>query len=152
MNEVVYHLDYDPNASYAGRFDPAVTYMLTGSEIAGRPSLGAWLSYGLGWFQQDFQGRMINFHTGSLSGLIAIVGLDRDNHKAVIVLGNRDHAEMRHAILWHVMDESEGDARRDWNQDIWVANADGSEPRQVTYLGDPVLTQAVTGSGTVARG
>jgi hypothetical protein len=27
---------------------PAVTFLLTGSEIPGRPSLGAWLSYGLG--------------------------------------------------------------------------------------------------------
>jgi hypothetical protein len=28
--------------------DPAITFMQTGSQIAGRPSMGAWLSYGLG--------------------------------------------------------------------------------------------------------
>jgi hypothetical protein len=28
--------------------DPAVTFLLTGTEQAGRPSMGAWLSYGLG--------------------------------------------------------------------------------------------------------
>ena len=28
--------------------DPAITFFCTGSEIAGRPSMGAWLSYGLG--------------------------------------------------------------------------------------------------------
>ncbi len=28
--------------------DPAVTYVMSGSQIPGRPSLGAWLSYGLG--------------------------------------------------------------------------------------------------------
>lgn len=28
--------------------DPAITYIQTGSQIAGRPSLGAWLDYGLG--------------------------------------------------------------------------------------------------------
>ena len=27
---------------------PAITFLLTGSEMAGRPSMGAWLSYGLG--------------------------------------------------------------------------------------------------------
>ena len=27
---------------------PAITFLLTGSERAGRPSMGAWLSYGLG--------------------------------------------------------------------------------------------------------
>ena len=28
--------------------DPAITFFQTGSQIAGRPSMGAWLSYGLG--------------------------------------------------------------------------------------------------------
>lgn len=78
-----------------------------------------WRTYGLGWFQQDFQGRMIDFHTGSLSGLIAIIGLDRGGNRAVVVLGNRDHAEMRHALLWEVMDNEATDAKRDWNQDVF---------------------------------
>ncbi len=77
-----------------------------------------WRSYGLGWFQQDFQGRMINYHTGSLSGLIALIGLDLDQDKAVVILGNRDHAEMRHAVLWSVMDQSP-DAEMDWNLQIY---------------------------------
>ena len=33
--------------------DPAVTMMQTGSQIAGRPSLGAWMSYGLGSENSD---------------------------------------------------------------------------------------------------
>ena len=33
--------------------DPAITYIQTGSQIPGRPSLGAWLSYGLGSINQD---------------------------------------------------------------------------------------------------
>jgi CubicO group peptidase (beta-lactamase class C family) len=78
-----------------------------------------WRSYGLAWFQQDFQGRKIDFHTGSLSGLIAIIGLDRAGDKAVVVLGNRDHAEMRHAVLWEVMDASAPNERRNWNQEIF---------------------------------
>jgi len=78
-----------------------------------------WRSYGLAWFQQDFQGRKIDFHTGSLSGLIAIIGLDRANDKAVIVLGNRDHAEMRHALMWDVLDNTGSEGRRDWNQEIF---------------------------------
>jgi CubicO group peptidase (beta-lactamase class C family) len=91
-----------------------------------------WRSYGLGWFQQDFQGRKIDFHTGSLSGLIALIGLDRENDKAVIVLGNRDHAEMRHALLWEVMDNTGSDTRRDWNQeifDLFDSAADSSDKK-----------------------
>ena len=86
-----------------------------------------WRTYGLAWFQQDFQGRKIDFHTGSLSGLIAIIGLDRAENRAIIVLGNRDHAEMRHALLWSVMDHTAENDKRDWNQeifDLYQASAD----------------------------
>ena len=33
--------------------DPAMTFFQTGSQIAGRPSMGAWLSYGLGAMNQN---------------------------------------------------------------------------------------------------
>src|ERR1044072_4865691 len=33
--------------------DPAVTFAQTGFQLAGRPSLGAWVSYGLGTINQD---------------------------------------------------------------------------------------------------
>ncbi|MBS1726448.1 MAG: DUF1501 domain-containing protein [Armatimonadetes bacterium] len=33
--------------------DPAITFFQTGSEQAGRPSMGAWISYGLGSMNQD---------------------------------------------------------------------------------------------------
>jgi hypothetical protein len=33
--------------------DPAITFFQTGSQIAGRPSMGAWLSYGLGTANQN---------------------------------------------------------------------------------------------------
>ena len=33
--------------------DPAITFFQTGSQIAGRPSMGAWLSYGLGSMNND---------------------------------------------------------------------------------------------------
>jgi len=33
--------------------DPAVTYICTGNQLPGRPSLGSWLSYGLGTMNRD---------------------------------------------------------------------------------------------------
>lgn len=92
-----------------------------------------WTSYGLGWFQQNFQGRKIDFHTGSLSGLIAIIGLDREGDRAVIVLGNRDHAELRHAVLWEVMDNRPGGVTRDWNREIWELYAGLAEKGGETW-------------------
>ena len=95
-----------------------------------RPS---WRSYGLGWFQQDFQGRKIDFHTGSLSGLVAIIGLDRAAGRAVIVFDNRDHAELRHAILWEVMDNDPATERRDWNQDTYELYAARDKDREAEW-------------------
>ena len=33
--------------------DPAITFFQTGAQLAGRPSIGAWLSYGLGSENRD---------------------------------------------------------------------------------------------------
>ena len=77
-----------------------------------------WRTYSLGWYQQDFQGRKIDFHTGSLLGLVALIGLDRDAGIGVVLLGNRHHAEMRHSLLWYVMDQRLPEARKDWTQEV----------------------------------
>lgn len=106
-------------ASIAEIFKPQMLIEADNFYPASSLSKPNWMSYGLAWFQQDFQGRKIDFHTGSLSGLIAIIGLDRANNKAVVVLANRDHAEMRHAILWHVMDQNPAGEERDWNGEVW---------------------------------
>jgi hypothetical protein len=34
--------------------DPAITYIQTGNQIPGRPSMGAWISYGLGTLNQGY--------------------------------------------------------------------------------------------------
>ena len=44
------------------------------------------MTYGLGWFQQDYHGRAVDFHTGSIDGMIAIHGLMRDDRLGVYVL------------------------------------------------------------------
>jgi len=106
--------------SFAELFEPQSLIALTDFYPTAQLTRPHWRSYGLGWFQQDFQGRQIDFHTGSLSGLIALIGLDRENGLAVVVLGNRDHAEMRHAVLWEIMDQAPADNRRDWNAEIFA--------------------------------
>ena len=39
--------------------DPAITFCQTGSQLAGRPSMGAWVSYGLGSGNQDLPSFMV---------------------------------------------------------------------------------------------
>ena len=77
-----------------------------------------WTTYGLGWFQQDYRGRATDFHTGSIDGMVAIHGLLRDERLGVFVLANRDHAELRHALMLNVFDRYIGGASRDWSTDL----------------------------------
>ena len=63
-----------------------------------------WTTYGLGWFQQDYRGKMVQFHTGSLDGLVAIAGMIPSEKLAIYVFANLDHAEIRHALMYKAFD------------------------------------------------
>ena len=78
-------------------------------------------TYGLGWFQHDFRGEKLDFHTGSLAGLVAIAGIMHRKQTAVYFFANKGSANLRHAIMYKVMDlyafnDSKG---RDWHKDIF---------------------------------
>ncbi len=77
-----------------------------------------WISYGLGWFQQDYRGRFVAMHTGSIDGRTSIIGLMPEANLGVYVFGNADHVELRHALLWKVMDLYTGAPQRDWSAEL----------------------------------
>jgi hypothetical protein len=48
--------------------DPAVTFFQTGFQLAGRPSIGSWIAYGLGSENQDLPAFVVMVSVGSASG------------------------------------------------------------------------------------
>lgn len=77
-----------------------------------------WMTYGLGWFQHDYQGHKVNFHTGSLAGLIALHAQLPDAGLGYYFLGNLDHAEVRHALMYKAFDLFALSGSRDWSTEI----------------------------------
>jgi CubicO group peptidase (beta-lactamase class C family) len=77
-----------------------------------------WMTYGFGWFQEDYRGEKVDFHTGSIDGMVAIAGLIRDRNLGVYVLANRDHVEVRHALMYRVFDLYLGGEPRDWSAEL----------------------------------
>ncbi len=77
-----------------------------------------WTAYGLGWFLQDYRGKFVAMHTGSMDGRTALIGLLPDEHLGVYVFGNADHVEIRHAIMLKVFDLYTDAPSRDWNADL----------------------------------
>lgn len=83
-----------------------------------------WTTYGLGWFQQDYRGKFVAMHTGSIDGRTAIIGLVPDERVGVYIFGNTDHAEFRHALMWRVIDRYTGAPARDWSAEFLTLYAD----------------------------
>jgi CubicO group peptidase (beta-lactamase class C family) len=78
-------------------------------------------SYALGWFVQDYHGRTVWMHTGSIDGMCAIIGLLPEQRMGVYVLENLDHAELRHALMYKAFDAFGGvggAGTRDWSADV----------------------------------
>ncbi len=77
-----------------------------------------WTAYGLGWFLQDYRGKFVAMHTGSMDGRTALIGLLPDDELGVYVFGNADHVEIRHAIMLKVFDLYTDAPARDWSTDL----------------------------------
>lgn len=105
-------------AGFAMLFSPQVVIPPGEFYVTQRLTRPRWRTYGLGWFQQDYRGEFVAFHTGSLAGRTAIIGLLPAQRTAVVVLGNLDHAEVRHAIMLKVFDLVLGAPERDWNGEL----------------------------------
>ena len=75
--------------------DPAVTYIQTGSQIPGRPSLGAWLSYGLGSDNENLPGYVVmharsRFAEQSLFGRLWGTGFLPAEHQGILMRSQGD--------------------------------------------------------------
>ncbi|MFP6762176.1 MAG: DUF1501 domain-containing protein, partial [Planctomycetaceae bacterium] len=75
--------------------DPAITYIQTGSQIPGRPSLGAWLSYGLGSANEDLPHYVVmhartNFAEQSLFNRLWGPGFLSADHQGMLLRSQGD--------------------------------------------------------------
>jgi CubicO group peptidase (beta-lactamase class C family) len=87
-------------------------------------------TYGFGFFEEDFRGRFVAYHTGSLAGRTAIIGLMPDERVGVYVLGNLDHAEFRHALMYKAFDifaGTNGEPARDWSAEFLTLYGDAEK-------------------------
>ena len=102
-------------------FKPQAIVTADGFYPTARLTRPHWMTYGLGWFEQDYRGRFLAFHTGSLDGRTAMVGILPDAQTGVFIAGNLDHAEFRHALMLQVMDimaGTNGGPARDWSSEF----------------------------------
>lgn len=109
-----------------------------------------WMSYGFGWFQHDYKGSKVDFHTGSLPGMVAIAGLMRDENIGVYVFSNLDHVEIRHAIMYAAFDVFlENKIAFDWNSELKAIydkrNNDDESPERILNAPATIAIDSLVG-------
>ncbi|MEK7380367.1 MAG: serine hydrolase [Gemmatimonadota bacterium] len=107
-------------ATWAELFKPQTIIPTSQFYPTARLTRPHWPSYGLGWFQQDYAGRAVEMHTGSIDGMVAIIGLIPEERLGVYVLANMGSGrmELRHALMWKAFDLWLGTGSRDWSKEF----------------------------------
>jgi CubicO group peptidase (beta-lactamase class C family) len=72
------------------------------------------MSYGMGWFIQDYEGHQIWLHPGDIDGFASLVVLIPEVKTGFVILTNLDHTALRAGLGWHLVDEFLNLPQQDW--------------------------------------
>lgn len=118
--------------------DPAITFFQTGHQQAGRPSMGAWLSYGLGSENENLPAFMVltSRGGGNSQGLYAHLwssGFLDSSHQGVMLRGSQD------PVLYLNNPEGLADAQRR----LWLDNLAKLNEKSYDEIGDPEILSRI---------
>lgn len=74
------------------------------------------LSYGMGWFIQDYGGHQILLHPGDIDGFASLVALIPEVHTGFVILTNLDHTPVREGLGYHLIDQFLNLPEQDWTK------------------------------------
>ncbi|MGE0555280.1 MAG: serine hydrolase [Gemmatimonadales bacterium] len=119
--------------TWASLLSPQVLLPPSGFYPSAQLIKSPWNAYSRGWFMTEYGGHQLRFHTGSIAGMVAIIGIIPEARFGVYVLGNLDHVEVRHPLMLAAIDTWLGTGTRDWSADLKTIY-DGIAERQATAI------------------
>ena len=72
-------------------------------------------AYGLGWFLEDYRGRLAVHHGGNVDGFTALVGMLPEEKVGVVILTNMNGTALPNALMHRVFDQHLGGTVKDWS-------------------------------------
>lgn len=75
-------------------------------------------TYGLGWFLQDYHGRKLVHHGGSIDGMRCLVGMIPEEKLGVVILTNINPTSLTEALMFRVFDVFLGIKGKDWSTEM----------------------------------
>lgn len=85
-------------------------------------------AYGLGWFMQDYLGRLVLSHGGGMDGMLSLTVLVPEEKLGVVVLTNFDEQELYRAIPFRVVDAFLKAEARDWSGELRLRRQEREAP------------------------
>jgi CubicO group peptidase (beta-lactamase class C family) len=76
------------------------------------------MSYGLGWFLQDYRGRKVVQHGGNIDGMSALVAMMPEEKLGMVILTNMNGSPLPTALMYKVFDSFLGVTGRDWSAEL----------------------------------
>ena len=99
------------------------------------------MSYGLGWFLQDYRGRLVVQHGGNIDGMTALVGMLPEEQLGVVVLSNMNASALPSAIVHTIFDRYLGSSGKDWS--ALLLAGEQARRKQAAEVAARVLAQRI---------
>ncbi len=73
------------------------------------------MTYGMGWFVQDYRGRELDQHGGNIDGMSALVAIMPEEKLGLVILTNANGSPLPTIVMNRVLDAFLGAELRDWS-------------------------------------
>jgi len=74
-------------------------------------------AYGLGWFLEDFRGRLVVQHGGNVDGFTALVAMMPEEHFGIVLLANQNGSGLPGTLMHRLFDYQLKAPPKDWSGD-----------------------------------
>jgi len=76
------------------------------------------MSYGMGWFLQDYRSRLVIQHGGNIDGMSAMVAMMPEEKIGVVILTNMNGTPLTSVLMYRAFDQLLGGGTKDWSAQI----------------------------------
>ncbi|MGQ0648954.1 MAG: serine hydrolase [Gemmatimonadaceae bacterium] len=76
-------------------------------------------AYGLGWFLQDYRGRLVVHHGGNIDGFSALVAMMPEEKFGIVLLTNMNGTPLPNVLMQKIFDLQLKAPARDWADEAW---------------------------------
>lgn len=91
------------------------------------PAKRHFITYGLGWFMQDYKGKLVITHTGGYDGMLSRTAFMPEDNVGVVILTNNDQNNVYTSLMYQIFDYYFYPNTINWDSLIYASTLPGTE-------------------------